>query len=209
MANVTMNIPGSRPVNKDPGELKAGRNAGKAEKNLPEGLGEKSSGLKAEKEDKVEIRRRQEEPVTYTKEAGRKELSSDEIRGLQRAAEQAHENLRRLVERLILKQTEKADKKDNGGEDQGISKDPTVAEVQSASIFDDPEFGVEAVSDRLVDFAIRVSGGDTSKLELLKEAIHKGFEAAREQLGGELPEISQRTYEATMRKMDEWASQGE
>ena len=209
MANVTMNIPGSRPVNKEPGELKAGRNAGKAENNRPDGAGEKNRSLKAEKEDRVEIRGKQEEPVTYNKEAGRKKLSSDEIRGLQRAAEQAHENLRRLVERLILKQTEKADKKDNGADDQGVSKNPTVAEVQSTSNFDDPQFGVEAVSDRLVDFAIRVSGGDTSKLELLKEAIHKGFEAAREQLGGELPEISQRTYEATMRKMDEWASQGE
>lgn len=209
MANVTMNIPGSRPVNKDPGELKAGRNPGKAEKNLPEGAVEKNNGMKPLKEDKVEIRGKLEAPVTYTKETGRKELSADEIYGLQRAAEQAHENLRRLVERLILKQTEKADKKDHGEEAKAVPKDPAVAEAQATSIFDDPEFGVEAVSDRLVDFAIRVSGGDTSKLELLKESIHKGFEAAREQLGGKLPEISQRTYEATMRKMDEWASQGE
>ena len=208
MANVTMNIPGSRSVHKDPVETKAGKISGKTEKNLPETTVEKTESIKSEKIDKIEIRGNREESVTYSKESGRKEFSSDEIRGLQRAAEQANENLRRLVERLILKQTEKAEKNADGKE-QEISAGTSVAETQATSIFDDPEFGVEAVSDRLVDFAIRVSGGDTSKLELLKDAIHKGFEAAREQLGGELPEISQRTYEATMRKMDEWANQGE
>lgn len=206
MANVTMNIPGSRPVSKDPGEFRAEKKAARGDQGLPEGAEAKRENPKADKTDKIEIRGKQEETVTYNKDAGRKELSPDEISGLQKAAERANENLRRLVEMLILKQSAKSDKV---REEKEVSPEAPKAETQAVSIFDDPQFGVEAVSDRLVDFAIQVSGGDTSKLELLKDAIHKGFEAAREQLGGELPEISKRTYEATMRKMDEWASQGE
>ena len=41
----------------------------------------------------------------------------------------------------------------------------------------------------------------------MREAFKKGFEQAKKTWGGELPEISQKTYEATMKKFDEWAAQ--
>ena len=60
-------------------------------------------------------------------------------------------------------------------------------------------------SDRLVDFAKALTGGDSSKIESMRSAIKKGFEEAKKLWGGELPEISQKTYDATMKKLDEWA----
>jgi hypothetical protein len=85
----------------------------------------------------------------------------------------------------------------------------TTADVEAAkqAISEDGEFGVKAVSDRLVDFAISISGGDKSKLSELISAIDEGFAAAKEALGGELPAISQQTYDETMRKLNEWANE--
>ena len=76
-------------------------------------------------------------------------------------------------------------------------------------ISEDGPFGVKAVSDRIVDFAIAVSGNDTSKLGELKAAIDKGFEKARDAFGGTLPDICNRTYDEAMRKLDEWAGAGQ
>lgn len=62
-------------------------------------------------------------------------------------------------------------------------------------ISEDGELGIEKTSDRIVDFAIAISGGDKSKASILKDAIEKGFKEAEKALGGKLPEISLKTYE--------------
>ena len=84
----------------------------------------------------------------------------------------------------------------------------TTEDVEAAkqAVSEDGDFGVKAVSDRLVDFAISISGGDKSKLSELVSAIDKGFGAAKDALGGELPAICQQTYDETMRKLNEWAN---
>ncbi len=68
------------------------------------------------------------------------------------------------------------------------------------------KFSPEAVSDRIVNFAKAISGGDTDKYELLKDAIEKGFNEAKELLGGSLPDISNKTYDLVMEKLDNWAN---
>ena len=70
-------------------------------------------------------------------------------------------------------------------------------------IWPDGILGVEAVSQRIVDFAIAISGGDKSKLDILRKAIDDGFKAA-EKILGELPEISKETYNRIMEKLDAW-----
>lgn len=82
----------------------------------------------------------------------------------------------------------------------------TVAQAQ-ADIADDGYWGVNQTSDRLVDFAKALTGGDSGKIEEMRKAIDKGFEAAKKLWGGELPEISQRTYDATMEKLDQWSKE--
>jgi hypothetical protein len=81
----------------------------------------------------------------------------------------------------------------------------TKAQAQ-ADIADDGYWGVEQTSDRILDFAKALSGGDPDKIEEMREAFEKGFKQAQKTWGGQLPDISQRTYEATMKKFDEWAS---
>ena len=69
---------------------------------------------------------------------------------------------------------------------------------------DDGYWGVEQTSDRIVDFAIALSGGDPAKADTMLEAFKKGFKAATKSWGKELPDISQRTYDAVLKKMDAW-----
>ena len=80
----------------------------------------------------------------------------------------------------------------------------TKAQAQ-ADIAEDGYWGVEQTSDRMIDFAKALSGGDPSKIEEMREAFEKGFKMAEKKWGGELPEISKKTYDAVMKKFDELA----
>jgi len=79
---------------------------------------------------------------------------------------------------------------------------PEEQAAAAAAIADDGPWGVEAVSDRLVEMAVKFAGGDESKFNMMKSAIEAGFKAAEAVWGGTLPDISYRTFEATMRKLE-------
>ncbi len=78
-----------------------------------------------------------------------------------------------------------------------------------AAIAEDGYWGVEQTSQRIVDFAMALTGGDASKAEEMREAFIKGFKAATKSWGQELPEISQKTYDAVMEKFDAWVGKEE
>ena len=82
----------------------------------------------------------------------------------------------------------------------------TKAQAQ-ADIAEDGYWGVEQTSDRIVDFAKALTGGDPDKIDEMKEAFEKGFKLAEKKWGGELPEISQKTYDAVFEKFDAWKAQ--
>ena len=84
----------------------------------------------------------------------------------------------------------------------------TKAQAQ-ADIAEDGYWGVEQTSDRIVDFAKALTGGDPDKIEEMKDAFKKGFKQAEEMWGGELPEISQKTYDAVFEKFDAWAAESQ
>lgn len=71
-------------------------------------------------------------------------------------------------------------------------------------ISEDGYWGVNKTSDRIVDFAIALSGDDPSKAEELLNAFKKGFDEATAAWGKELPEISQKTYDAVLEKFEAW-----
>jgi hypothetical protein len=91
----------------------------------------------------------------------------------------------------------------NGDQEIDISK-LTQKDAQ-ALIADDGYFGVDKTSSRIVDFAIATAGGDPSKLAAIKEGVDKGFNEALKAFGGQLPDISYKTYDAVMEKLDAWA----
>ncbi len=82
----------------------------------------------------------------------------------------------------------------------------TKAQAQ-ADIAEDGYWGVEQTSSRILDFAKALTGGDPDKIEEMREAFEKGFKQATKTWGDELPEISQKTYAATMQKFDNWAEE--
>ncbi len=89
--------------------------------------------------------------------------------------------------------------------DQSIDISEISPEDASALVADDGYFGIEQTSDRIVDFAIAMAGGDTSRLAAIKEGVENGFNEDLEVFGGTLPEISHNTYDAIMDKLDAWA----
>ncbi len=79
----------------------------------------------------------------------------------------------------------------------------TILQAQK-DIADDGYWGVEQTSDRILDFAKALSGGDSSKAEELLNAFKKGFDQATAAWGDKLPDISQRTYDAVVEKFQKW-----
>ncbi len=87
--------------------------------------------------------------------------------------------------------------------------DPATKAQAQADIAEDGYWGVNATSDRIVDFAVALAGDDPDKLEEMRSAFLQGFNKAKEAWGGELPEISQRTYDAVMEKFDKLTGKAE
>lgn len=81
--------------------------------------------------------------------------------------------------------------------------DATRAEAKEL-VSEDGYFGVKQTSERILDFAKALSGGDASKFETLKKATLDGFKAAEEVWGGEMPQITKDTYDAVMAGFDAW-----
>ncbi|MBO6128799.1 MAG: hypothetical protein J6P79_07875 [Pseudobutyrivibrio sp.] len=79
----------------------------------------------------------------------------------------------------------------------------TVAKAKE-DISENGYWGVNQTSDRIVDFAIALSGGDSSKADDLLAAFKKGYEQATGTWGKELPEISKKTYDAVEDKFNQW-----
>lgn len=144
-----------------------------------------------------------EEKPTYEKPVFKRD--EDTIARIKAEVDQAQSNLRELVKKLLEKQGMTFNDLKFDGEDLEIDEETRI-EAQK-SIDEGGEFSVESVSDRMIDFAKAISGGDKSKIALLKEAVEKGFKEAEKAFGGKLPEISYKTLERTMEKFDEWENE--
>ncbi len=90
-------------------------------------------------------------------------------------------------------------------EGQNIDLSTLSREEAQGLIEEDGYFGVEQTSDRIVDFAIGVSGSDPTRLDAIKQGVEQGFQEALDAFGGWLPDISYDTYDAVMEKLDTWA----
>ncbi|ONI45835.1 hypothetical protein AN641_03040 [Candidatus Epulonipiscioides gigas] len=82
----------------------------------------------------------------------------------------------------------------------------TTPEGAAAAIAEGGAYSVENVADRLFTFAEEMTGGDPEKMEEMKEAVKQGFKEAGMDLetGAGMPDITFDTYEATMKKFDDY-----
>lgn len=138
-----------------------------------------------------------------------KPVQVDHAQTLSRLREESNRiygNLREMVRQLLERQgltftdLESMDEATRAT----IPVDEATRTEAAASIAEGGELSPEAVSSRIVDFAKALSGEDKSKLALLRKAIDDGFDAAEKAWGGELPEISRKTYDLIMEKLDAW-----
>ena len=89
---------------------------------------------------------------------------------------------------------------------ENLQVDAATKKAAQEAISEDGEWGVEAVAQRLFDFAQALSGGDPDKAEMLREAVKKGFGAAESAWGGKMPDITGKTYDRVMEMFDNWVN---
>ena len=82
----------------------------------------------------------------------------------------------------------------------------TKAQAQ-ADIADDGYWGVSQTSQRILDFATALTGGDPDKIDAMQDAFKKGYEMAQKTWGGQLPDICQKTYDAVLKGFDDMRKQ--
>ena len=142
-------------------------------------------------------------------------VDADTITKLKADADAKFSQLKGIVEQLIMKQGKASETVSiweqfkEGIMNGTIEVDEATAKQAQEDISEDGYWGVKQTSERILDFAKAISGGDPDKAEKMREAIKEGYESAADLWGGELPEISQKTYDAVMKGIDEWKKQDE
>ncbi len=120
-------------------------------------------------------------------------------------AEQRAANLQSLVEKVMKQQaTTYGNATDIWSflREGNFTVDPQTKAEAQAAIAEDGYWGVNQTSDRIVQFATALTGGDPDKIDEMMNAFKKGFQMATKTWGGELPDISQKTYDAVIEKFN-------
>ena len=142
-----------------------------------------------------------------------KKVANPELANQIKAANDARiAQLENIVHKLIAGQGDAYGKANNIWQflaSGNFTVDPATKAQAQADIAEDGYWGVNATSDRIVDFAVALAGDDPEKLEEMRAAFQKGFDQATKTWGGELPDISQRTYDAVMKKFDKLTGKAE
>ncbi len=118
--------------------------------------------------------------------------------------EQRTAQLRSLVEKIILHQAEKGSSIFDF-----LGKEYSAEDIAQAKedISEDGYWGVKQTSQRILDFAVALTGGDPDKIEEMRSAFEKGYKMAEETWGGELPDICKQTYDAVFAGFDKMAEE--
>lgn len=169
-----------------------------------------STASQAAKEKKTEEPKKQEAAV-YESSSKKDKVTAKSnpklVAKLKSQAEERNQQLRSLVESMMLKQGQAVNKADDMWKflaSGNFTVDPETAKQAQADIADDGYWGVDQTSDRILSFAEALSGGDKEKMKDMLDAFKKGFDQATKAWGKELPDISQRTYDAVMEKFDKY-----
>ncbi len=134
--------------------------------------------------------------------------NTDLVNKLKADAEARTAQLRSLVEKMMTKQADAYGQANDmwsllrSGK---LSVDPATRAQAQADIAEDGYWGVKQTSQRILDFANALTGGDPDKLQDMRDAFEKGFKKAEKTWGGSLPDISQQTYKAVMDGFDKMA----
>lgn len=140
---------------------------------------------------------------TYTQNA-------DLVAKMKADAQSRQNQLQSIVEQLMTKQGQTYNSANGiwsilaGG---NLKVDAATQAQAQKDIAEDGYWGVKQTSERILDFATALTGGDPSKIEEMREAFKKGYKQAEKTWGGELPDISKQTYDAVMNGFDKLAEE--
>ena len=140
---------------------------------------------------------------TYSASATRTSYTVDS-ETIERLKSESEARMANLVQQMLGKQINKNNILEAINSGKFSAEDIEQAKKDTA---DDGYWGVEQTSDRFVKFATALTGGDPDKLDSMIEAFEKGYAEAEKQWGGKLPELTQRTREATLKKFQDLKDQ--
>lgn len=129
------------------------------------------------------------------------------VNKLKADAEERTSQLRSLVEKMMTKQGVAIGTADSMwsflAKGDFTVDEATRAQAQ-ADIADDGYWGVDQTSDRILVLQKHFPATILEKADLLLDAFKKGFKEATKSWGQDLPDISQRTYDAVVEKFNKW-----
>ncbi len=93
-----------------------------------------------------------------------------------------------------------------GIRDGDLPVDPEVSAQAAEDISENGYWGVEQTSERMVQFAIAISGDDPQYADKLMDAVKEGYKQVADMFGGDdqMPEICKQTLSRTLEKMEAW-----
>ncbi len=170
---------------------------------------EKNTSLSEEQfnADSFEKSTRAEDKATgYEKLQKLSQTQIDSIKTMQ------EDNLRNLVSQLFGKQASLS----KGGQGSStvlniqFNQSITNLEINASQSVDTQKqlWDVDSVATRIMDMAVSLSGGDQSKISVLKDAVVQGFKEAGQAWGDKLPEVCNNTYDEVMKRFDHWEKNG-
>lgn len=129
------------------------------------------------------------------------------VKKLKAETESRMQNMQSLVENLFKQQGLKI----KGADDMwkklasgDFTVDKETAEKAKQEISEDGYWGVNQTSDRIFEMAKALSGGDSEKMDKMLDAFKKGFKQATKAWGSSLPDISNQTYDAVLKKFEDY-----
>ena len=141
------------------------------------------------------------EPSKETKRPERFKPDADTIARLKADVDARKAQLMDLVQKMINGQGLAQNKADSIWtllREGKLNPDAATREQAIKDISEDGYWGVNQTSQRILDFAKALTGGDPKKIDEMQRAFEKGFKMAEKTWGGKLPEISQKTFEAVI-----------
>lgn len=165
---------------------------------------ERSEQTKASENAAAAVYEKSEQSTDTKKIYTRDQVTVDRLKA---EADRRTQSLRDLVQKLLVAQgetyTNSTDIYSLLREGKVQVDDETRLQAQK-DVAEDGYWSVEQTSDRMVEFAKALSGGDTSRANELIDAVKKGFDEATKAWGGDLPEISKRTMDTAISKLEAW-----
>lgn len=169
---------------------------------------EKAASDKTSEKDTAAVYEPSKSTTSTTKKTYKPDTAT--IARLKADAEQRTSQLQSLVEKILVGQGKAYNNANDIWSVLSSGKftvDAATKAQAQADIAEDGYWGVSQTSQRILDFATALTGGDPDKIDAMQDAFKKGYEMAQKTWGGQLPDICQKTYDAVLKSFDDMRKQ--